>query len=327
MDIKTIMEFVKRVRKCLPRRPRPRCFDAKFARNAAFFGSPKSWKRAAQGRLIRFSLCCLGGMALVLTLYLLSGLWKVTEVTAQEGELYSSAMVLECAELETGRSMLSFDSFGVARELRERLPLLKNVKVRRHLRGSVTISFEEETEVFYTQHHTNYYMISAETREVLCVDALPAEAKRVGAVYLGLPEATRVRVGEELSFINLPYEPVSAPVEVVTYELETEEPAVENAYVFEFVEALMSSPLAPRVTGMELGDRYDLWFVLDGSIKVKIGNMDELDRKLTVTERSLQDRAEEGFVSGGLPTLVDVSDPARIIHRTSPDIGMPPWAK
>jgi hypothetical protein len=113
----------------------------------------------------------------------------------------------------------------------------------------------------------------------------------------------------------------------VTYEIETDEPAVENAYVFEFVEALMTSPLAPRVTGMELGDRFDLWFVLDGSIKVKVGNMDELDRKLTVTERSLRDRAEEGFDAGGLPTLVDVSSPARIIHRTAPDIELPAWAQ
>lgn len=325
MKPKDVLEKLKRIP--LPRRPRPRHFEDKFARDAAYFGSPRGWKRASARRLLLFSLCCGGGIVLFLSIYLVSGLWRVTEVSAHDGALYSSAQVLEASGVETGESMLSFDAFGVARDLRERLPLLKQIKVRRRPGGRVIISFEEETAVYYTQHHTNYYMISAETREVLCVDARPQEARRVGAVYLGLPETARVRVGEEISFINLPYEPVSKPVELVTYEIETDEPAVENAYVFEFVEALMTSPLAPRVTGMELGDRFDLWFVLDGSIKVKVGNMDELDRKLTVTERSLRDRAEEGFDAGGLPTLVDVSSPARIIHRTAPDIELPAWAR
>ena len=46
-------------------------------------------------------------------------------------------------------------------------------------------------------------------------------------------------VGEELSFINLPYQPETDSPELVTYELETEEPAVEHAYLYTFVEALV----------------------------------------------------------------------------------------
>jgi hypothetical protein len=223
--------------------------------------------------------------------------------------------------------MLSFDRFSLKRALKETLPLIDTVKVRRRLNGDVTISFSEFTNLYYTQHNVNYYIISADTREVLCVDASPSEARRVGAIYLGLPETTRVRVGEELTFINLPYQIETDSPELVTYELETEEPEIEYAYVYDFVEALMSSPLAPRVTGMELGDRFDIWFVLDHSIKVRVGGMEELERKLTFTERSLREQADKGFDANGLPTLVDVSDPARIIHRTSPDIDMPDWAK
>jgi hypothetical protein len=235
--------------------------------------------------------------------------------------------VEQLADLEAGDTMLGFDSFAVVKRLKKALPLLDHVKVRKHLNGKVTITFSEVTELYYTRHNANYYIISAEDREVLGVFSNPNEARRVGAVYIGLPEATRVRVGEKLSFINLPYEPDSMPEELVTYELETDVPEVEHAYVFDFVEALMASPLASRVTGMELGDRYDIRLVLDGRILVKIGDMDELDRKLTMTERSLEDRAQAGKDDGSLPVLVDVSDPARIIHRASPDIQLPDWAK
>ena len=223
--------------------------------------------------------------------------------------------------------MLSFDRFSLKRALKESLPLIDTVKVHRRLNGDVTISFTEFTNLHYTQHNENYYIISADTKEVLCVHANPTEAKRVGAIYLGLPETARVRVGETLTFINLPYQVETVAPELVTYELETEKPEVEYAYVYAFAEALMSSPLAPRVTGMELGDRFDIWFVLDHSIKVRVGSMDELERKLTFTERSLREQEDKGFDANGLPTLVDVSDPARIIHRTSPDIDMPDWAK
>lgn len=309
------------------RRPKPLRFEEKFSRDRDFFGSREKKSRPPRRRYLLLSLCCLGGALLFLGVYLLSGLWKVTEVTAGDGTHYSAAVVLEYADVQAGDEMLGFDASAVVRRLKEGLPLLDTVKVRKHLNGRVTITCTEETDLFYTRHNGNYYIISEKTHKVLCVSSQPTEARRVGAIYLGIPEATRVRVGEELRFINLPYEPDSAPQELVTYEVETGEPEEEYRYVFDFVETLMGSSLASRVIGMELGDRYDLWLVLDGSIKVRIGNMDELERKLTVTERSLADRLEEGFDPGGLPTLVDVSDPARIIHRTSPDIPMPDWAK
>ena len=135
-----------------------------------------------------------------------------------------------------------------------------------------------------------------------------------------------MRVGEELSFVNLPYEPESAQNDLSDYEIETDEPKVEYAYVTEFIEAVMESPLGARVTGMELGDRYDIWLVLDRRIKVQIGNMDELERKLTLVERSLEDRVEEGRDDVSMPMLVDVSDPTRTIHRASPDLELPSWA-
>lgn len=311
-----------------PRPGKTRSFQEKFSAEGEFFGSREKKKgKGKYGRLPRILLCMLGGIALVVAIMLLGGLWKVTEVTAEDGQLYTASVVEQLADLEAGDAMLGFDSFAVVKRLKKSLPLLDHVKVRKHLNGKVTISFSEVTELYYTRHNANYYIISAEDREVLGVFSNPNEARRVGAVYLGLPEATRVRVGEKLSFINLPYEPDSVPEELVTYELETDVPEVEHAYVFDFVEALMASPLAPRVTGMELGDRYDIRLVLDGRILVKIGDMAELDRKLTMTERSLKDRAEAGKDDGSLPVLVDVSDPARIIHRASPDIQLPDWAK
>lgn len=310
----------------IPRRPKRLPFKEKFARDARPFGSGERYTSPDLGSIPLLLLCMLGVVILTVGVMLLGKLPKVTSVSAEDGTYYTAAAVLAHAGIEAGDEMLGFDGFAKAKELKKSLPLLDKVKIRKHLNGSVTVSFTEVEKLYYTCHNQNYYIINAETREVLCVAGDATEARRVGAIYLGLPECTRVRVGEELTFINLPYAPETDSPELSTYELETYEPERENAYVFAFVEILMNSSVAERVVGMELGDRFDLWLVLRGGIRIRVGTMDELERKLTLADRSLQDKAASGGIPAGMPTLVDVSDPARIIHRSSPDVELPFWA-
>ena len=311
----------------IPRRGRSRSFAEKFAKDARPFGSGEKHTSTDYGSLPFMLLCLLGVAILTVAVLFLGKIPKVKSTVADEGVYYTSTAVLAHAGIEEGDEMLGFDSFAVAKKLKQSLPLMDRVKVRKHLDGSVTVRFTEVQNLFYTCHNQNYYIINADTHDVLCVSGETNEARRVGAIYLGLPEATRVRVGEPLAFINLPYVPETDSPELSTYELETDEPEAENAYVFAFAECLLASPLADRVVGMELGDRYDLYFVLVGGIRVRVGGIDELDRKLTLVDRVLQDKSESGGIPEGMPSLIDVSDPARIIHRASPDIEMPFWAE
>lgn len=315
---------MKRIR--IPRPPKHRSFSEKFSKDAVPFGSGEKHAPPDYGSVPLLLICMLGTVLLTVGVLFLGKLWKVETVTAEDGTYYTAAVVLYSAGIEAGDEMLGFDGFAVARELKKQLPLLDQVKVRKHLNGSVSVRFTEVESLYYTCHNQNYYIVNADTREVLSVSAKPDEARRVGAVYLGLPACTRVRVGEELSFVNLPYAPETDAPEISTYELETDEPEKENAYVFEFVETLMGSALSERVVGMELGDRFELWLVLRGGIRIRVGTMDELERKLTVADRALQDQAQSGAYPTGLPILVDVSDPARIIYRVSPEIELPDWA-
>lgn len=312
----------------LQRRPKPRPFEEKFSAEGEFFGSREKKTRPSLGRLPHVLLGMLGGVAVVGLVLIGANQWRVTSVTTEAGKLYTAAVVEEYTGLKVGDPMLGFDKRDVVKTLKAGLPLLDDIKIRRQLNGSVTVSFNEITEVYYTRHNLNYYLMDAADREVLGVFSQPGEARRVGAVYVGLPESARMRVGEPLSFIHLPYEPDSAPSDnLADYEIETDEAEVEYAYVTEFIDTVMASPLSERVTGMELGDRYDLWMVLDRRIKLRIGNMDELERKLNLAVRTLAEREEAGGEDGSMPVLMDVSDPSRIIYRMSPDIVLPDWAE
>ncbi len=316
MDVKNLLHRIPR-----PRR-HYRTFAEKFGREVEFFGSRK---RTPPPSYLK-PLLCMGalfmGIVLCVGIFFVSTLFRVKAVTATPGRYYTAEVLVEASGVEAGDLTAAFDTAAVERRLKKALPLIETVRVSKRLDGTLSIKITEEEAVYYTCHNVNYYFIAADDRSVLGAMSTPDEAERVGAVYLGLPETAYVRVGEKVSFVNLPYAPESAPEELTTYEVETEEPTLEYAYVFEFLEALMASPLASRVKGMELSDRYDISFVLDGDVLVRVGDMKELDRKLTMVERSLENRRPD---ANGMNTLVDVSDPARTIHRTAPDVVMPAW--
>ena len=103
--------------------------------------------------------------------------------------------------------------------------------------------------------------------------------------------------------------------------METATAGEEFAYVDEVRTAILNSSLARHVTGMELSDRYDLWFLLDGKIKIRLGNTDRLADKLSLAATVLAKQTEP---SG--PALLDASDPAAVTYREAPDITLPDWA-
>ena len=309
----------------IPRPPRRVEFKDKFGRDTHRFGGDVPRKPVRYGHLpllLGLTLCV---AILVLAVFVLAHLPAVRSVEAKGGTLYTADMLVKASGIEAGDELFGFDSQEAARRIKEKLPLLDSILVQKRLDGRVVIKATEHTELFYTRHNMNYYIFTADKHEVLMVASTPDEARRVGAIYVGLPESTRVRVGEQLSFINLPYAAETQGGELTTYEVETDEPAQEYAYVFEFVKAVKESDLASCIMGFETEDRYDLYFMLEGRIKVRIGTMDELDRKLRAAARTLADKEASGTLSPDMPVLVDVTDPARVILRAAPDINLPDW--
>ncbi len=312
-------------RPLIPVPRRHRTFQEKFGRDVEFFGSREKYEPPPKTYLPRILLCLAGVWLLSVTACLLGLLPRVGEVSAEGGQMYDAEHLLYYADIHTGDRLLGFDTRQVEKEMKQYMPLLKAAHVRKHINGDVTVSSTEYESLYYTCHNRNYYAFTTDKWEVLCAMADGNECRRVGSIYIGLPESAYVRVGKQVSFVNLPYASEETSEHAVDYEVETDVPEKEYAYIREFVDMLMSSPLSPRVRGMELSDRYDLWFVLDGRIRVSVGDMSELADKLNAVEGVLEDRAASGADTGDLPLSVDVSDPTRTVVRLSPQVEIPNW--
>ncbi len=304
------------------RTARPRGFNEKF-RQKGRFGTDVPPRRRFRARRWLY-----GTGAVLLAVLLLSGTvlgvsytWLVTDIRVEGVSRYRAEDLLAALDIRTNDLMLGFVSSETERNLRTQFPLLASASLHRALDGTLTLTVREEDSLLYTRHYQNYYLLSATTLRVIAVDVTPDAWLGYAPVYIGLPEEARVRVGKTLTFEYLPYPTEREAGNVATYEVDTDTAAVEFAYVDEVRTALADSAFAGRITGMDLSDRYDLWFLMDGKIKIRLGNTDRLTDKLSLAATVLAKRESPTGTA-----LLDASNPAAVTYREAPDITLPDWA-
>ncbi len=299
-----------------------RSFKKKFGRHSPWGG--RGYTPLWPWKACFYSLLGLIVTALLITAILLVGnLWQVKGVTVEGTVQYDAEDIAAAVGIEAGDGMISFDRKTVREHLREDYPLIRSVKLHRKLNGQVIVKVTEETNLYYTCHHSNYYLIAADDLSVLGVTSYGAVYKDYGALYLGFPEEARIRVGEKITYAYLPYEPVSPPEALATYEIVTAEAEEEYAYVMTFVKTVLAhSSLEGRITGMELSDRYDLYIVFDGHVKICFGSMKELSRKLDIAVQILAKELD----GSRMPAVLDISDPSKSTYREDGELILPPWA-
>lgn len=301
---------------------RPDSFSGTFLTRGRFGGGEAIRRHIRMRR--RLNRIC---VMLTILLILLTGsmfasyAWTVTDVQLEGAEAYRADDLIEVAGIRTGDRLWGFDASEVEEELQWLRPLLATVEVSRSLGGKVTITVTEEQHFLWTTHYQNTYLLSADTLRVIAVAPTEDTWQAMGATYLGLPEEAWLEVGEALTYryLTYPAEGESADAEPPSYG--SKEAEETYAYVETVRQAIAGMSWGSRVTGMELGNRYGLWFLLDGRIKVYLGDTDSLEYKLTQAERVLAQQS----ASTGLAVL-DVSDPAQVRYREDPDLELPSWA-
>lgn len=302
-------------------------FSSKFGKDRPWGG--KRRQTISFRRAVSYIIAIVGGMALCGILLLVCSLIKVSSLSVSGANMiYESNYIAEASGIEVGGDYYGFDPGVVEDKLRRELPYLKNVTVRRHLGAKVSITVEEESSFYYTRHNVNYYLISADTHRVILADSNAATFIRLGAVYIGLPQDVRIRVGEKLAFEYATYvvgDETVSPDE--TREI-PEEPADEKyEYVFEFVNAVMESEISDKILGIDASDEYALFVILKNNVKISFGSTYELERKLSSAKDVLDDNIDTVSAEGFSRAVIEASDPAKITFREDPTHDFPDWAK
>ena len=193
-------------------------------------------------------------LVLVLTLFL-----KVKTVEAVGSILYSPEEIIEASGIEQGENIITLGSGNIEERLRNELPAIEKVRIRKKLPSTVVLEIEETEEIMFLAVGESYYSLDNNLRVVSRFDTIEgAEMKGLKRVYF--PDVTRCIIGEQIV---------------------TDDPDIPEM-VKQLSESLMKYELFYDITEIDFRDKFDIKLIHGIKYKVKLGNILECDTKLEI---------------------------------------------
>lgn len=230
-------------------------------------------------------LCALLLIALVLTVSLIVRLAlllvPVREMTMEGTSFYSMEEIAAAAGIETGDRMYGFFTGAKERAVKAKLPILKNVTIKRSLSGTLTWIVEEHASEFYVEVAGNYYILSREEYRVLAECDSKERPEAYGLYEISLPAVRVAFLGEILDFGE----------------------EGRTGYLKTLLDTLRESGLYERIDGIRASDPYRIDVILDGQLEISLGSVSDLSLKLENLSRMM---ASEHFPKD-TPLVIDLT--------------------
>ena len=239
-------------------------------------------------RLLRGSMVVLCGMLLVIgALLLILPNFKVREIVV-EGELVTTTAeeIKAASGVSIGTEIIGTDWQVVAQNIERQCP----VRVTLTITASKVKIHVTERETVYVKYG-DYFLSLDEDFTVM--DISQNEADFEGLLRMELPPIAGVVEGEPLHFTN---------------------GEADLTYIQTVLNFLETRGLNSRVDLLDVSTKFDVSYVLDGSVQIVLGKVAELDAKMEVVDEILT-------VKNGADAyaVIDVSDVKRSTYRPVSD--------
>ncbi len=213
----------------------------------------------------------------------------VGTITVTGTERYDHADIIAVSGIAVGDKLLS-PSINEA-EIRDAVvkyfPYVKSVDVRKTLPNTVTIELIEEQAVFVSEIHGQYALISAELRVLEITETEPTG----DYIKLRLPDVKSALAGQLIEFRDDMFEVASKAVS-----------------------AIAGPTMREGTTVLDISDRFDISISYGGRYKLLIGDINDIDLKLTIAFEMMKD---EVFATGNKGTIYldNINSPSVIIDN------------
>lgn len=212
--------------------------------------------------LILALTCILVFLAVVFVIYKFG--FVVRSISAEGSLVYSEEEIITASGLTEGVNLYSFRTSTLVNNITLRCPYIQDVKVERFIPSSVSLTATEDTPKYCADIYGEYKLLSEGLRVLETVDEADIPE---GIIKLKLPAVSYAVAGREIRLSD-----------------EKREQSIR-----EIIKAVSSSVLAERIGVIDLRDQFDLTVVCDGKHKLLLGENDDIDYKLRVAEKVLED--------------------------------------
>ncbi|MBQ7014816.1 MAG: hypothetical protein IJN12_01700 [Clostridia bacterium] len=193
-------------------------------------------------------------VAVPVTIILLRTFLKTNYILIENGTSYSSGNLLSSCSEYIGKTMLDFESDTDKLFPSEKFPYIDSAEVSIALPDKIVIRLKESEPAISVQTSEGKYIYLDSNKKVLEI----SDIKCPGTVLITGMELQGVSLGAVLNS-NTNY---------------------ETSLIDSISESLSEHSLYDRLTLMDFTKKYDIYFVLDNMIEVRIGNSEDIDKKI-----------------------------------------------
>lgn len=205
--------------------------------------------------------------------------FKVKTVEVEGAQKYSADLLIIKSGIIAGENLYSYSESRIEDELMLNYPYISNVKLKRRWPDRIILEITEDTAAYVASVYGETLVLSDKLRILEDPSVTPDSLE---LCELLLPDIDRALVGNKPIFTS------------------------DAAYIEKALSVINDSSLRSKITKIDFRSKFAVSFLMGSNYKVKCGSIDELDLKLTMTEKILQ----SGQIPQGTKAELDVSDPA-----------------
>ena len=239
-------------------------------------------------RALRFGMLASGAVIVVLALMMLIlPMFKITNIVVEGNSYYDDAAVTEMAGIAVGDELFGWNMQEACNALIKAYPYASDIYISIQF-FTVKIEVVEKPTVMYTEYQDQYFSIDRDLR----VLEIKTDGEEAFSPFLRvkLPTLEGIQVGQKLQFANI---------------------EMDLSYLTALLNVLDERNLLENVTYVDFSERFSLSFILSNSVRVEIGELKEMEKKLKLLEEELQQKP----INHNIYEVVDVSNTSKAVRR------------
>ena len=238
--------------------------------------------------LLQLGMLASGAVIVVLALVLLIlPMFKINNIVVEGNQYYNDDEVAAMAGIAVGDELFGWDMQTACNSIMEAYPYASDIYVSIQF-FTVKIEIVEKPTVMYAEHQNQYFSFDRDLR----VLEMKTDGEEAFSPFLRvkLPALAVSQVGYKLQFANAELDP---------------------AYLTDLLDLLAEGQLLSSVTYIDFSERFSLSFVLANTTRVEIGDLKDMNIKLTLINEELS----KNPANHNIYAVIDVSNTNKPIYR------------
>ena len=236
----------------------------------------------------------------VLCVWGLFSVQHVRKIIVKGESNYTDEEIVTASCLEYGELLYSVDTEEIEGNILKNAPYVRRVSVKRRFFSRIVIKLEADSAKYYikmSDEAKDFYILSGDLR-VIDYTTTDDGLSEKGLVYLELPHIKRCNMCQFVEYGE----------------------KGKNEYVKEMLEYFNNTSFADAITDIGLSSRFDdVYIVIYGKCKIIFGGTNDIEKKLELVKRTLEEHGLDKLSVGFTKIDVSVGSNPVISHPESLD--------